>query len=410
LILAATAALAPHPQFLLHVPSSSAGTEHDVFVLTGIYFAAVLVASVPLAVLRGLQRFDLINAVVAASVLISAAVYVIVLVLGGGVVELVSAVLILELLVQVPFVIVIRRIAPWLHADGLLPTRETMRVLLTYGSMRSLIRLGTVVRSRSDELILGALAPVGAVGPYAICRRFAVAPSMLTSQLVDVILPMSSQLSAAAETQRLRDLTLAGLRLSMGLMLVFGVGIAFLAEPFLRAWVGSPYAQYAAVAPVFVATALLDTVQATVAAVVGGIGRQRAAAKASTIGAAVKVALGIALYKTAGVEGVAFGGLVAAALTIAPPLLDLGRHLHLTFTAAARAVLPATLLPLFPACGVVYALSRIFSPTGLPSVFAIGAVGGIVYLAGYSSFGSTLVERAAVQEALGRVRRRRATS
>jgi Membrane protein involved in the export of O-antigen and teichoic acid len=274
-----------------------------VLILTGIYFAAVLVASIPLAVLRGLQRFDLINAVVAASVLISAAVYVIVLALGGGVVQLVSAVLILEILVQVPFVIVIRRIGPWLHADGLLPTRETMRVLLTYGSTRSLIRLGTVVRSRSDELILGVLAPVAVVGPYAICRRFAVAPSMLTSQLVDVILPMSSQLSAADETQRLRDLTLAGIRLSMALMLVFGVGIAFLAHPFLRAWVGAPYAVYAAVAPVFVATALLDTVQATVAAIVGGIGRQSAAAKASTIGAAVKVALGIALYKTVGGRG-----------------------------------------------------------------------------------------------------------
>jgi len=174
LILAATAALAPHPQFLLHVPRSSAGTEHDVLVLTGIYFAALLVASVPLAVLRGLQRFDLINAVVAVSVLVSAGVYVVVLLLGGGVVQLVAAVLVLELVVQVPFVVVIRRVAPWLHAGGLLPTRETMRVLVTYGSARSLIRLGTVVRSRSDELILGALAPIGAIGPYALCRRFAV--------------------------------------------------------------------------------------------------------------------------------------------------------------------------------------------------------------------------------------------
>ena len=410
LILAATAALAPHPQFLLHVPRSSAGTEHDVLVLTGIYFAALLVASVPLAVLRGLQRFDLINAVVAVSVLVSAGVYVVVLLLGGGVVQLVAAVLVLELVVQVPFVVVIRRVAPWLHAGGLLPTRETMRVLVTYGSARSLIRLGTVVRSRSDELILGALAPVGAIGPYALCRRFAVAPSMLTSQLVDIILPMASQFSAAADTQRLRDLTLAGLRLSMALMLTFGVGIAFLADAFLRAWVGPPYAQYAAVAPVFVATALLDTVQATVAAVVGGIGRQGAAARASTAGAVVKVALGIALYKTYGVEGVAFGGLVAAALTTAPPLLDLGRHLHLRPAASARAVLPAALVPLLPACGIVYVLSRTVSPAGLPSVFAIGAVGAIVYVAAYSSLGSTALERAAVREALRRVRRRRATS
>jgi O-antigen/teichoic acid export membrane protein len=323
---------------------------------------------------------------------------------------LVSAVLVLEVLVQLPFVMVIRRAAPWLHADGWLPTRATMRVLVTYGSMRSLIRLGTVVRSRSDELILGALAPVAAVGPYAICRRFAVAPSMLTSQLVDVILPMSSQLSAAAQTQRLRELTLAGLRLSVAVMLVFGVGITFLADPFLRAWVGSPYTQYAAVAPVFVATALLDTVQATVAAVVGGIGRQRAAAKASTIGAAVKVALGIVLYKTVGVEGVAFSGLVAAALTTAAPLLDLGRHLEIPLGLAVKAVLPATLLPLLPACGVVYALSRIISPTGMLMILAIGMVGGIVYLVGYSSSRSTVVERAAVREATGRLRRFRASS
>jgi O-antigen/teichoic acid export membrane protein len=295
LVLAVTAALAPHFQFLLHVPATSTRTEHDVLVLTGISFAALLLASVPLAVLRGLQRFDLINGVVAVSALVSAAVYVVVLLLGGGVVQLVAAVIILEVVVQAPFVFIIRRVAPWLHVAGFLPTRETMRSLVSYGAARSLIRLGTIVRSRSDELILGVLAPVSAVGPYALCRRFAVAPSMLTSQLVDILLPMSSQFSAAADLQRLRELTLAGLRLSMGLMLTFGVGITFLSEAFLRAWVGPPYAQYAAVAPVFVATALLDTVQATVAAVVGGIGRQGAAARASSVGAAVKVALGIAL-------------------------------------------------------------------------------------------------------------------
>jgi len=196
----------------------------------------------------------------------------------------------------------------------------------------------------------------------------------------------------------------------MALMLTFGVGIVFLAEPFLRAWVGRPYAQYAAIAPVFIGTALLDTVQATVAAIVGGIGRQGAVARASTAGAAVKVTLGIVLYKTFGVEGVAFGGLAAAALTTAPPLIDLAKHLGLRPADGARGVLPAALVPMLPASGVVFALSRSFSPNGLLSVLAVAAAGALVYVAVYSSFGSTALERAAVREVIRRVRGRRAMS
>ena len=66
------------------------------------------------------------------------------------------------------------------------------------------------LQMKADEAIIGATMPVSAVSPYSIARRLSALPQMAAEQAVSVFLPLSSELHAQGDINRLRALYLSG--------------------------------------------------------------------------------------------------------------------------------------------------------------------------------------------------------
>jgi O-antigen/teichoic acid export membrane protein len=126
--------LAPLVPHIIHVPSNEHATASWLVLLTAFGVAAQLPSNCAIAVLRGLNRYDLMNLIGSLAILTLAVCIVVVLAVGGGVVAIAALVAPLTLLWLVPTVLLIRRAAPDLRFGFRGARRSLARRMTVFGS------------------------------------------------------------------------------------------------------------------------------------------------------------------------------------------------------------------------------------------------------------------------------------
>lgn len=404
LTLVLTAVLFPFFAGLFHLPASQHAHAAPVLILAGLNVAVAFPAITNLAVLRGLQRYDLVNLAATGMTVLSGVVIVIVLKAGGNVVALAAIGAPMEILAQIPMLIFIRRAAPDLRLAPSLANRATVRTVLGFGAAQALARGARQIRVRSDEIIIGALRPLRLVAPYALVRRVSQTPGQLSDQLVDTLLPLAAQLHAQRDEPRLRELFLAGTRAAMGSYLLFGTSIALLADPFLHQWAGRQYTTSAALAPLLVAAGLFGPAFLPAENLLAGLGRLRIPVAASIAGAVLKLVLAVVLVIRFGVLGVAISSTVAAAFTFVPIAASGMRTVGVSISAALSQILVPVAVAAAAAAAAVLLCEHTVGSHSLPVVLFDGAAGSAAFLLVYLSMPSASLELAACRHALARLR------
>jgi O-antigen/teichoic acid export membrane protein len=396
LVLAASiplALLAPH---VFNVPSSERTTLSWLVVVTGVGIAVQLPATTAYAVLRGLQRFDVINLISSLGVLALAAATVVVLLLGGGVLGIAAMTIPLTVLGQVPMIHFIRRTMPELRFGWRGARADLVRTVVGFSSSLVLINASAVVKRKTDELVIGAALPIARVTPYAVARRVSDVPEMFTYQFIRVLMPLASHLHGKEDRERLRTLYVASTRLALALYAPIGGALVVLAGPLLTAWVGARYAGNADIVLILTAAGMLEIGLYPATSVLQGIGRHRPIALFSAGSAVLNLVLSIVLVRTMGVTGVALGTLIATAVeafVVMPWALS-------AFSVSARTavmeVFVPAIAPAVPMVLVLLALRELSDPSSLVAVGLVGALGALVYAAGYLAFRVSARERHAV--------------
>jgi O-antigen/teichoic acid export membrane protein len=348
------------------------------------------------AVLRGLQRFGLINLIAVSATLAQAAATVAVLLLGGGVVGLAAISIPLTALTQVPMLVVIRRVAPDLRVGFRGAQRRLVSTVISFSASLVVINSAGVTKTKTDEIVIAGALPLATVAPYSIARRVSELPTRLTYQFVRVLFPLASELHGAGDRARLRTLYVDSTRLTLALFVPLGIGLMVLADPFLTAWVGAAYGRDAHVATILVGAAMLDIVIWPAASMLQGSNAHRPLALFAAATALVNLGLSIALVRSMGVTGVAFGTLIAAGLEVLVVVpFAMRRYAVGARTMVLEAFAPG-LLPAVPAVAALFALRAALAPSSLAAVVLVGAIGALVYAAGYLSFSASAAERVAL--------------
>jgi O-antigen/teichoic acid export membrane protein len=398
---------------LFHIAGPLRDDARWVVFLTGLALGVKLPAATAYAVLRGLQRFDLVNMISVCSTLVQAASTVAVLLLGWGVVGLAALVVPLTLLTQIPMQIVIRRVAPDLRLGWRGAHTRLVRTVASFSFALFVSNSAGVVKTKTDEIVIARALPLATVAPYSIARRLSELPTILTYQFVRLLLPLASELHGARQAERIRALYVASMRVTLALFVPVATALMILAGPFLDAWVGARYAGDADVAVILLGAAMLDMAMWPAASLLQGTNGHRLLAVFGSASALLNLGLSIALVRSVGVVGVALGTLIAAAVEVAVVVpFGMRRHGIPTATMVRGALLPG-LLPAVPAVVVLFTLRAALAPSTLVSVIAVGAAGGLVYAGGYLSFPASALERTALWQLavgawqLARVRRLR---
>jgi O-antigen/teichoic acid export membrane protein len=389
-----SAILAPIVPIILNVPPGQQTTASWLMLLSGIGLGVSLPCATSIAVLRGLHRFDLANLVGIFGMTLFTVATVGVLLLGGGLLGMVAVSIPVTLVTQVPAIWLIRRTAPELHIGWRHTDRRLLSTVMSFSSALFVINVAGQLQTKTDEIVIGAFMPIANVTPYSIARRLSEMPQLLSEQFMKVIMPLASQLDAENDRGRLRTLYLTSSRLTLAIFMPLAVGVMILAQPFLTAWVGAPYGQYAYLVVILTLASFMTTSQWPAGAILQGIGRHRRLALITLGAALANLGLSLALVRPLGLAGVALGTLIPATIESLCFVLPYVMRVNgISFRTVLTEIYLPALLPAVPMAIVLYGLREIAHPVSIIAIAALGGLGLLVYVIGYAIFGAGRVER-----------------
>jgi O-antigen/teichoic acid export membrane protein len=388
------ALLAPVVPALLNLPPRQAATASGLMFLSALGLGVSLPSATTIAVLRGLQRFDLANVVGLIGMTLFTISTVGALLLGYGLLGMVAVNIPVTLITQIPAVWLIRRTAPSLGFGLRGASRKLLKTVTSYSSVLFVINVAGQLQTRTDEIVIGAALPLASVTPYSIARRLSELPQLLTEQFMKVLMPLASQLHAENDRLRLRALYLTSTRLTLAVFMPLALGVSILAQPFITVWVGAIYARYDYLVWILTAASFMVTSQWPAGAILLGMGRHRILAFVTLGSAFVNLGLSLALVHPLGLIGVALGTLIPATIENLFIVLPYVMRVNGTnLRTVLREIGGPALLPAIPMAAVLYLLREIVQPTSFVAIFAIGGAGLVVYLGAYALIGAGPAER-----------------
>lgn len=368
--------------------------------ITALDVAVSVVAIAPLAVLRGLQRFPMVNAVNGAGAITGLVLTVIVLLAGAGIIGVAAVGAANSLLTYLTSLVLAHRIAPAYVARRPHRDRARVRRLVRFSRSIAAIQVAIRLQTRVDVLIIAAALPVRLVTPYSFAQRLAVGTDIAADQFGSVLLPLATEMGSRSDPAVLRRLFLAATRLSLAIAVGIGLPVAILGSQILGLWVGPRYAAYGAVVALLAAAAIIDVPSGPASYVLQSIERHEPVAWMAIGSGLVNLGLSIALVGPYGIDGVAAGTLIATTLETTLFVVPYAaRVLGVSARELSVEVIGPLLVPALVLSGILVA-GRSILPVGsaLPLALVV-AVGVLAYGLAYVTVGARDSERSAYRAA-----------
>ncbi len=362
--------------------------------ISGIGVGISIPCNTTYAILRGYQRFDLVNFIYVIKTLLSISLFIGVLLLDGGVIGITLVSVVVTLLMQIPAIVFIQRIAPDLRIKWHHINRRLFRTVAKFSTSIFLINLGGQLEYNTDEVVIGVFLPVNAVTPYNLARRLSTLPQVLTDQFLSLLLPMASAMNAINDKNGLRQLYLTSSRLTLAVFLPICTLLFILAGPILLVWVGDEYFKYAYLVRILVIASLIDTSIWPAGLILQGMARHRFLAFIALLTGVANLLLSILLVRELGLIGIALGTLIptmAVCLIFVLPYAM--RNINVNFSQLLMQVFVPTLIPLIPMILITYSLSSLLPPLTVWSTFVASGSGVLAYLISYLRMNACDLER-----------------
>jgi O-antigen/teichoic acid export membrane protein len=274
---------------------------------------------------RAAQRYDLSSRLGLVFGLLLTGLTVVILALGGGLRQI--AVLELALTVAQLAVAwyVARHVMPaWRPAWRLELAR--LRSIAAFGAFVALNSVTAIIFIHVNRLLVARLLGVAAVTYFVVPWSLSSRISQVVASLTEAISPVASALAVSAEKDRLRELCLAGVRLSFAIAGTLGLAVALGAADLLSLWMGPRFA--AESARLLRLLAVMGCLQALTAIpyfVLNGVGRSAAANIPVVLGAVISFPVSLFLLRRVGLEGIGWGLVLAVLVQLLFLFPALGR-------------------------------------------------------------------------------------
>jgi O-antigen/teichoic acid export membrane protein len=383
---------------IIQIPPGDEDKAVRLVLLAGVGLGISIPATTVVAVLRGLQRFDLLNLLYVINTLFSAAATIAVLLLGWGVVGIAVAAIPVTILTQLPGLYLIRRADPQMQLGWRGARLGLVRTVTGFSFSLFAMQVARQLILRTDELVIATSLPIRSVTPYSFGRRLGEIPNLLANQFIRTLMPLASGFHAAADWNRLRALFVSGIRLALAISMPIAVILSVLGSSLLSVWIGAEYAAYWPVVLLISLSSVAMISLYPAGSLLQGMAKHHILAITSIVTGIFNVALSFFLVRRVGLIGVAVGTLVPAlleALVVMPytmRVIGVDRQRVLK-----EGILPA-FLPTVPMTLVLYGLHAAISlPSArIPALILLGvlaAIGAAVYLAVYLAFPAAAAER-----------------
>jgi O-antigen/teichoic acid export membrane protein len=192
--------------------------------------------------------------------------------------------------------------------------RDKRRTVLGFSSFTLLADSMILIGARLDTVVIAAIRSAAAAAPFAAASKLNSAVQSLTLPVMNLMLPMVSELEATRQRELVvRRLEIAT-RVALQVTLPVALAIAFFSADIVDLWLGSDAPNVtAAIVTLLVLQALMLCAVPSQKVLIG-IGQARAVATVNTIEGVLNLAISIVLVTAYGAVGAALGTLISSYL------------------------------------------------------------------------------------------------
>jgi O-antigen/teichoic acid export membrane protein len=392
--------------YIFNLPPGQERTGQIVMLVVALQVALFFPFSVYGGVINGFERYHLNYSVGLATNVATAAVNVLVLSLGYGLVELVVATTAMRTL---PLWIYRRnayRVFPALQIRRAHVRRSRLRQLSGFSAYAAVVEWSGRLTHASGSFFLGIFVNTTAVFIYSVAQRIADTMVTLTEQLHTLMMPAIVTRAADDTNERQRALMIRATRLQLAIAMCLAGGVAAIAGAVIRAWLGPGVEGSILVTQLLALMVVLRAGAAMPLTVLQGTGHPRYAAGTASAGAIVNIVASVPLVQAFGPAGVAFAAVLATAVSVGLVFPKTCHVVGLSVWQGLRTIVLPTIWPAAVA-GTTIAAAQPLLPSGLLPALANLAFGGLLYIALFLFFGLDREERQWLAAAWRRLARER---
>jgi len=357
----------------------AAAGQHDAFrtgmLILGVGLAIRLPCTAYGAVLVGYERYDLFSATIAFTTVLWSVGAVAAVQSGHGVLGVADAYAVALAAGGLLQIILMGRADPTLRRRPRLTARAERRRVFTFSSFALLADSMTFIGQRMDTLVVAAVRNARSAAPIGAASNLQSGMQALTLPFLNLLLPMSSRLSAhglpAELMRRHRLATRAVLQISLPIAFI----LALFPHDIVHLWLGprAPAVTDAVIAVLAIQTLFIAAAPAE--KILLGIGRVRLVGALNAVEGLGNLAVSIVLVSAYGTIGAAVGSLVASTL-VGPLKWPLAaRATGDRVRSFVRAGIAVPLISSLPAVAAMVAV-RLLLPGGVVQLL-LGACAGV---------------------------------
>jgi O-antigen/teichoic acid export membrane protein len=365
---------------IFRIPVEFVGTARWLLIMVGTSVSLGFPLGVFSGILEGLQRFYLLNFTNTTSTLLRAALIVIALRHGRGLLSVALITVTLPLFNGLVNAALVFRHFP-LHLGLPYVNRATLKRIASYSGTTFLIIVAGRLRFKTDALVIGTFVSVAAVTYFTVGARLVDYASEVVSSLAQIFVPMSSQSHAKGDLGALRKIFVAGNRACAFIVFPITAILTILGKSVIEAWVGPKYVatSYPVLLVLLYPTTLM-LAQSASGRTLWGMAKHRTWAWVVLAEGASNLILSVILVRPYGILGDAIGTAIplTCSMVFFLPLhlcrllgIELRTYLHRAF------VLPLALC--VPLVAVLLLMHRWFIPHRIGQLLIQLAIAGLVY-------------------------------
>lgn len=379
--------------YLFNLDAQQAHIARLVLLITSAQVALYFPFSVYGGVINGFQQYYINNVVGTIANITAAALNVLVLWLGYGLVELVA---ITTLTHTIPLFIYRRnayKVFPELSLRRAYFRRDRLRELTGFSVYLAVIDWSGRLTFATDAFFIGALLNTTAVGVYAVAQRLSDALLRMTAQLHTFLFPAVVAQAVEGSVEGQRQLMIKATRFQLAIAVAMCGAVAATGDVLIRAWVGPGSDGSVAVLRLLAFVVVIRTWMAMPNTVLKGTGHHRFLAIAYVYAALANLLLSIPGTKMFGIVGCAMATVIPATILACGFVFPRAcRVVDLGVWRGYREIVWPAVWPAFIVAAVLIEV-RHMVPQQLIAALALLAFGGLLYGAIFFSFGLAREER-----------------
>jgi len=387
LLLAVGFLLTPVIPRLLSVPPGQKSIAITLFATMVVYGAVSLPLRVSMKALYGLQQMARANVVMLVENVLSPAVAAVLLASGIGLIALPLGGISAGFVAAALAAVMLTRVAPGIRVRWQDVSAAEARELFTWSWLLGVNSLAVVIIYQTDTLVVAARGGLGPAATYALTSRLPLYAMPVIFALADSCLPAAIELCAQRQVDRVRDLHVRVLRLSLGAAICAAVVATTFNEPFVQLWVGAQNYGGTILTLAFGLMLVYRVLMQTAGMVVIGTGRLRGVVAMSVVEAALNLTLSLWWIGRFGLAGVAMATVVAGLSTSAWYVTRLVcRELRQPVAGYLWSGLAIPALCGLPAAALAVVMRRTYALTSWAELAVAMLVTAIVYVATFIAF------------------------